>query len=171
MSLTCSCTAEANVAEGGRRGLQDEGERLPVQLDPKEKMTYTMQASKRTHCQRLTSFIRLCDFIVVNMLHQFSAKSYSVLLERLQDQVTKTVEIVDLVTSPKKVDGEEDDDEVEIPRIPTNVTSPRVREERECTGCHLDLCYIIATTYHCSASTIAQVIIINTTTYCEVCCI
>ena len=123
-----------------------EAEHTPVQLDPKEKMTYTMQASKRTHCQRLTSFIRLCDFIVINMLHQFSTKSYSVLLEHLQDQVTKTVEIVDLVTSPKNDGDQEDDDEVEIPRIPTNVTSPRVREwRRRCTGCHLGwVCAILA---------------------------
>ena len=126
--------------------MQGEAEHTPVQLDPKEKMTYTMQASKRTHCQRLTSFIRLCDFIVINMLHQFSTKSYSVLLEHLQDQVTKTVEIVDLVTSPKKDGDQEDDDEVEIPRIPTNVTSPRVREwRRRCTGCHLGwVCAILA---------------------------
>ena len=27
-----------------------------VQLDPKEKMTYTEQASKRKHCQRLTRY-------------------------------------------------------------------------------------------------------------------
>ena len=130
------------MAERGGRVLEEEGVRSPVQLDPKEKMTYTMQASKRTHCQRLTSFIRLCDFIVVSMLHQFSTKSYYVLLEHLQDQVTKTVEIVDLVTSPKKDGNEDEEDEVEIPRIPTNVTSPRVREEwsgtlLSCMSCHV----------------------------------
>ena len=121
-----TCAGEAKVAEESGRGLQEEGDHLSVQMDPKEKMTYTMQASKRTHCQRLARFIRLCDFIVVNMLHQFSVKSYSVLLENLQDQVTKSVEIVDLVTLPKGSEADEDDDDVEIPRIPTNVTSPRV---------------------------------------------
>lgn len=117
------------MAEGNGMGLPEEGDGSPVQLDPKEKMTYTMQASKRTHCQRLARFIRLCDFIVVDMLHKFSTKSYSVLLEYLQDQATKTVEIVDLVTPPKGNGEEEEDDDVGIPRIPTNVTSPRVREE------------------------------------------
>ena len=148
--------------------------------DPKEKMTYTMQANKRTHCQRLTSFIRLCDFIVINMLHQFSTKSYSVLLEHLQDQVTKTVEIVDLVTSPKKDGDQEDDDEVEIPRIPTNVTSPRVSEwrRRRCTGCHLQWVgsvqywHCCCATYHGSDSTTIHVITagryVRTYLYCEV---
>ncbi len=29
-----------------------------VQLDPKEKLSYTEQAAKRKHCQRLTRYIR-----------------------------------------------------------------------------------------------------------------
>ena len=29
----------------------------PISLDVKEKQTYTMQASKRSHCQRLTRWI------------------------------------------------------------------------------------------------------------------
>ena len=33
-----------------------------VQLDPKEKMSYTEQAAKRQHCQRLTRYIYTCIY-------------------------------------------------------------------------------------------------------------
>ena len=95
--------------------------------DDKKMTTYTMQANKRTHCQRLASFIRLCDYIVANMLHNFAVKSVDTLLAKLREQVSKSVDIVDLV-SPVKVteSGEEVEEDVPIPRIPTDVTSPRV---------------------------------------------
>ena len=38
---------------GGEGG---EEKRRLVQLDPKEKMSYTEQAAKRQHCQRLTRY-------------------------------------------------------------------------------------------------------------------
>lgn len=36
----------------------------PIQLDKKEKMTYTEQAAKRKHCQRLTRFAAALIIIV-----------------------------------------------------------------------------------------------------------
>lgn len=38
-------------------GEEEEEERTLVQLDAKEKMTYTEQAAKRQHCQRLTRYM------------------------------------------------------------------------------------------------------------------
>lgn len=35
----------------------DDEEKVLVQLDTKEKMTYTEQAAKRQHCQRLTRYM------------------------------------------------------------------------------------------------------------------
>ena len=37
--------------------------------DSPDKMTYTEQANKRQHCKRLTSFIRLCDYLITNTMH------------------------------------------------------------------------------------------------------
>ena len=68
-----------------------------VQQDPLPKMSYTEQAAKRTHCQRLTSFIRLCNYLVVTMLHDLTVKSVSTILSTLHDQLAKPVEIADIV--------------------------------------------------------------------------
>ena len=115
---------EATEEEGTASNVKDKEEWVG---DDEKMMTYTMQANKRTHCQRLTSFIRLCDYIVANMLHNFAVKSVETLLNNLQEQVAKTVEIVDLVAPVKLTeDGEEVEDDIPIPRIPTDMTSPRV---------------------------------------------
>lgn len=45
----------------------------------------------------MCSFIRLCDFIVVTMLHELTVCSASSILTVLQEQVSETVDIVDLV--------------------------------------------------------------------------
>lgn len=46
-------------------GSPDLGDRVfesePMQYDCKEKMTYTEQAAKRKHCQRLTRYHFLCS--------------------------------------------------------------------------------------------------------------
>ena len=97
----------------------------PILLDVKEKQTYTMQASKRSHCQRLTrwiiniltfylnqlilSFIRVCNYIVVTMLHNLAVLSANSLLEYLQNQLAKPTIIEDIV-HPVTIneDGEEE---------------------------------------------------------------
>ena len=48
-----------NIIGGSPSIMEDEGSREKgelVQLDPKEKMSYTEQAAKRQHCQRLTRY-------------------------------------------------------------------------------------------------------------------
>ena len=42
---------------------------VQVMGDSPDKMTYTEQANKRQHCKRLTSFIRLCDYLITNTMH------------------------------------------------------------------------------------------------------
>ena len=87
----------------------------PQQLDKKEKMTYTEQAAKRQLCQRLTryawctlilqfmsdttlySFIRLCDYLVITMLHKMAVVSADAILETFEYQTNLVIEITDLV--------------------------------------------------------------------------
>ena len=38
-----------------------------VQLDPKEKMSYTEQAAKRQHCQRLTRYKHVCKYTGIHL--------------------------------------------------------------------------------------------------------
>ncbi|XP_065911794.1 dynein axonemal heavy chain 6-like [Dysidea avara] len=81
----------------------------PILLDVKEKQTYTMQASKRSHCQRLTSFIRVCNYVVVTMLHNLAVLSASGLLDYLQYQIAKPIVIEDVVQAITiNEDGEEE---------------------------------------------------------------
>ncbi|XP_062985188.1 dynein axonemal heavy chain 6 [Elgaria multicarinata webbii] len=55
-----------------------------------EKMTYTEQANKRAQCARLTCFIRLADYLIVNTMHVLAVKSVTTLLNYLTDKLKKT---------------------------------------------------------------------------------
>ncbi|XP_075717900.1 dynein axonemal heavy chain 6 [Rhinoderma darwinii] len=55
-----------------------------------DKMTYTEQANKRTHCRRLTCFIRLADYLIVNTMHVLAVNSVSYLLKYLVDKLKCT---------------------------------------------------------------------------------
>jgi len=100
-----------------------------VQLDSREKQSYTEQAAKRKHCQRLTryiatsksiefssvidffpsSFIRLCDYLVVSMLHDLAVKSTSHVLTVLKAQTGKEVEIIELAQEiPDDIEKQEE---------------------------------------------------------------
>ncbi|XP_076873752.1 dynein axonemal heavy chain 6 isoform X2 [Brachyhypopomus gauderio] len=54
------------------------------------KMSYTEQAKKRYHCSRLTCFIRLADYLIMNTVHVLAVSSISKLLSVLQDQNAHT---------------------------------------------------------------------------------
>ncbi|XP_053147968.1 dynein axonemal heavy chain 6 isoform X2 [Hemicordylus capensis] len=58
--------------------------------EPAEKMTYTEQANKRAQCGRLTCFVRLADYLIVNTLHVLAVKSVSALLTYLTEKLKKT---------------------------------------------------------------------------------
>ncbi|XP_070598423.1 dynein axonemal heavy chain 6 isoform X2 [Erythrolamprus reginae] len=55
-----------------------------------ERMTYTEQANKRAQCGRLTCFIRLADYLIVNTMHVLAVKSVATLLRYLTDKLKKT---------------------------------------------------------------------------------
>ena len=44
----------------------------PMQFDCKEKMTYTEQAAKRKHCQRLTRYVHMYAFSLTQTLTKYS---------------------------------------------------------------------------------------------------
>ncbi|XP_067106416.1 dynein axonemal heavy chain 6 [Osmerus mordax] len=55
-----------------------------------EKMSYTEQANKRYHCRRLTCFVRLADYLIVNTMHILVVNSVAGLLSVLQEQISCT---------------------------------------------------------------------------------
>ncbi|XP_078448652.1 dynein axonemal heavy chain 6 [Lampetra planeri] len=58
--------------------------------DAPDKMSYTEQANKRKHCGKLTCFIRLADYVIVNTLHILAVNTVSTLLNQLTKQLQKT---------------------------------------------------------------------------------
>ena len=61
-------TMPVNIIGGSQSILEGEGSREKeglVQLDHKEKMSYTEQAAKRQHCQRLTRYTTLYNFFPI----------------------------------------------------------------------------------------------------------
>ncbi|XP_075140366.1 dynein axonemal heavy chain 6 [Leptodactylus fuscus] len=58
--------------------------------DSSDKMTYTEQANKRAHCRRLTCFIRLADYLIVNTMHVLAVNSVSYLLKYLMEKLQCT---------------------------------------------------------------------------------
>ena len=56
----------------------------------------------------MCSFIRLCDYLVVTMLHNLTVHSCTGLLSVLQSQLVKSVEVTDIVKSiPDNVEEQE----------------------------------------------------------------
>uniref|UniRef100_A0A671M2D2 Dynein heavy chain linker domain-containing protein n=1 Tax=Sinocyclocheilus anshuiensis TaxID=1608454 RepID=A0A671M2D2_9TELE len=58
--------------------------------DSSQKMSYTQQANKSYHCKRLTCFIRLADYLIVNTTHMLVVNSISKLLSVFQEHITHT---------------------------------------------------------------------------------
>ncbi|KAG9342632.1 hypothetical protein JZ751_016069 [Albula glossodonta] len=94
------CTYEPG--EGEESMLTEEMEQL--YKDAPEKMSYTEQAIKRNHCQRLTCFIRLADFLIVNTMHILVVNSITTLLNVLKSQVncTPTKELIQCWVCPEE---------------------------------------------------------------------
>ncbi|KAM9330540.1 dynein axonemal heavy chain 6 [Gastrophryne carolinensis] len=73
-----------------------------------DKMTYTEQANKRSHCRRLTCFIRLTDYLIVNTMHVLAVNSVSSLLNYLVEKVKSTPShsaIHSWITAPKQTEA------------------------------------------------------------------
>ncbi|OAF67572.1 hypothetical protein A3Q56_04705 [Intoshia linei] len=60
---------------------------MDLYAEAPDKMTYTEQSKKRSHCRRLTSFIRLIDYLIVTTLHVLSVNSISIILSQLTHHV------------------------------------------------------------------------------------
>ncbi|KTF76184.1 hypothetical protein cypCar_00047512, partial [Cyprinus carpio] len=58
--------------------------------DSSQKMSYTQQANKSYHCRRLTCFIRLADYLIVNTTHMLVVNTISKLLSVFQEHITHT---------------------------------------------------------------------------------
>ncbi|XP_060075174.1 dynein axonemal heavy chain 6-like [Ylistrum balloti] len=61
-----------------------------------DRMTYTEQANKRSHCKQLTNFIRLADYLIVNTMHVLAVNSVSTLLNYLTEQLSSTPTIAQI---------------------------------------------------------------------------
>ena len=97
-------------------------------LDSPEMQTYTMQALKRNHCFKVSRFIRLCDYLILTMLHDLTLDSGKHLLNSLKHLVDQAVEIED-IAEPIPEDEQEDEKVLLLPlRTPSTVqTTPSVR--------------------------------------------
>ncbi|BFZ25685.1 hypothetical protein BsWGS_28724 [Bradybaena similaris] len=74
-----------------------------------EKMTYTEQANKRAHCKRLTCFIRLADYLIVNTMHVLAVNSVSTLLNYLIEQLQNTVTPEEILSYAYKEDKKQEE--------------------------------------------------------------
>uniref|UniRef100_A0A4W4GUB5 Uncharacterized protein n=1 Tax=Electrophorus electricus TaxID=8005 RepID=A0A4W4GUB5_ELEEL len=83
VSGTCAC-----VLDGDESKLCADVDLLCE--DTPGKMSHTEQANKRYHCSRLTCFIRLADYLIMNTMHVLAVNSISKLLSLLQEQNTHT---------------------------------------------------------------------------------
>jgi dynein heavy chain, axonemal len=73
-----------------------------------DKMTYTEQANKRSHCQRLTCFVRLSDYLITSTLHVLSVNSVQSLFNYYTEQLTNTPTIAEIEATNKMPEIEED---------------------------------------------------------------
>ncbi|XP_071825285.1 dynein axonemal heavy chain 6-like isoform X2 [Apostichopus japonicus] len=74
-----------------------------------DKMTYTEQANKRSHCKRLTCFIRLADYLIVNTMHVLAVNSVTTLLNYLREQLHNTPTLAMIQGKEDEEDGKDDD--------------------------------------------------------------
>ncbi|XP_053317654.1 dynein axonemal heavy chain 6 [Spea bombifrons] len=96
-----------------------------------DKMTYTEQANKRSHCTRLTCFIRLADYLIVNTMHILTVNSIATLLACLVDKVkcTPSVAVIHTWNAEQKHDATGQKAAVESP-LPAPISSGPTEEEQ-----------------------------------------
>ncbi|XP_048449165.1 dynein axonemal heavy chain 6-like, partial [Rhincodon typus] len=61
-----------------------------ILTETSDKINYTGQANKRSHCRRLTCFIRLTDYLIVNTLHVLTVNSITILFNHLTEKLKRT---------------------------------------------------------------------------------
>ncbi|XP_056004113.1 dynein axonemal heavy chain 6-like isoform X1 [Ostrea edulis] len=95
-----------------------------------DRMTYTEQANKRAHCKRLTCFIRLADYLIVNTMHVLAVNSVSTLLNYLSEQLqnTPTLEQIQGFAEEAKLAA---DELKEDPEIREEKKAEKARQEKE----------------------------------------
>ncbi|XP_062576931.1 dynein axonemal heavy chain 6-like isoform X2 [Saccostrea cucullata] len=95
-----------------------------------DRMTYTEQANKRAHCKRLTCFIRLADYLIVNTMHVLAVNSVSTLLNYLSEQLqsTPTLEQIQAFAEEAKQAA---DELKEDPETREEKKAEKARQEKE----------------------------------------
>ncbi|XP_054751474.2 dynein axonemal heavy chain 6-like isoform X1 [Lytechinus pictus] len=105
---------DANGEEGMPPGTADSSYMMQSNFDmdlyqdAPDKMTYTEQANKRSHCRRLTCFIRLADYLIVNTMHVLAVNSVTTLLNYLREQLQNTPTLAQI---QGRLDEEEEEDD------------------------------------------------------------
>jgi dynein heavy chain len=74
---------------------------LDIYGEAPDKMTYTEQANKRSHCQRLTCFIRLADYLIVGTLHVLAVNSVQSLFNYYTEQLENTPTLAAIQEAPQ----------------------------------------------------------------------
>ncbi|CAH8560243.1 unnamed protein product [Schistosoma turkestanicum] len=97
-------------AEGGTRdpatgtSYVSSGCDMEVVSDAPERMTFTEMAAKRQYCRRLTCFIRLADYLIVNTLHVLTKRSVYTILDRFNLHLRNTPTLNEIEGYQIKVD-------------------------------------------------------------------
>jgi hypothetical protein len=94
-----------------------------------DKMTYTEQAKKRKHCQRLTSFIRLADYLIVGTLHVLAVNSIQSLFNYYTEQLERTPTIDDIQATNRMPEKNEDDELTEQPPVAISKETSILKKE------------------------------------------
>ncbi|XP_071942686.1 dynein axonemal heavy chain 6-like [Antedon mediterranea] len=97
--------------------------------DAPDKMTYTEQANKRSHCRRLTCFIRLADYLIVNTMHVLAVNSVTTLLNYLKEQLQNTPTLAQIQGKEDVTDNTEKDEEKDNTTVPPSMTGTGAFQE------------------------------------------
>lgn len=103
-----------------------------------DKMTYTEQANKRAHCQRLTCFIRLSDYLIVGTLHVLAVNSVQSLFNYYTEQLEHTPTLAEIQATNKIPEKKnKDDEDIDEPKKPETFESnskllmPGMQDDKE----------------------------------------
>ncbi|XP_055488365.1 LOW QUALITY PROTEIN: dynein axonemal heavy chain 6-like [Leucoraja erinacea] len=79
--------SEMQSAEIGEPDMLHSRIAMEILTESSDKINYTGQANKRSHCRRLTCFIRLTDYLIVNTLHVLAVNSITILYNQLIEKL------------------------------------------------------------------------------------
>ncbi|KAI8801429.1 dynein heavy chain and region D6 of dynein motor-domain-containing protein [Cladochytrium replicatum] len=101
-----------------------------VSAPPEQKMmTFTERAARRRECGRLQRFVKLCDYMIINMLHFLAVESARDLLKHVQNGCTDSDVVVDQENSGFLVLGGQEPDQSGRDKTEKSISLQSMNEE------------------------------------------